>query len=231
MILDTRLRAAADMVPRGARLADIGSDHAYLPIALCLENKIEYALASDINEGPVAAAVSNIHKNGLADRILAVRADGLDKTRDFAPDCITILGMGGELIVSILDKAEWVKDENITLVLQPMTHPEILAKYLAENGFGIIDEIIVRDGSRDDRIYRIISAKFDGICRDLTEGEALVGRINIDRGDEITSAYIKRNIRVLETRISGKTSVGVDAEDEKALARELGSFLERENEK
>ena len=227
MILDTRLRAAADMVPRGARLADIGSDHAYLPIALCLENKIEYALASDINEGPVAAAVSNIHKNGLADRILAVRADGLDKTRDFAPDCITILGMGGELIVSILDKAEWVKDENITLVLQPMTHPEILAKYLAENGFGIIDEIIVRDGSRDDRIYRIISAKFDGICRDLTEGEALVGRINIDRGDEITAAYIKRNIRVLETRISGKMGAGSSADAEKALVSELGSFLER----
>ena len=85
MILDTRLRAAANMVPQGARLADIGSDHAYLPIALCLENKIKYALASDINEGPVAAAVANIHKNGLAHRIEAVRADGLDKTKDFSP--------------------------------------------------------------------------------------------------------------------------------------------------
>ena len=71
------------MVPKGARLADIGSDHAYLPIALCLENKIQNALASDINEGPVAAAVANIQKNGLSDRIIAVRADGLDQTRDF----------------------------------------------------------------------------------------------------------------------------------------------------
>ena len=227
MILDIRLRAAADMVPKGARLADIGSDHAYLPIALCLENKIEYALASDINEGPVQAAVANIHKNRLGDRIVAVRADGLDKTRDFDPDCITILGMGGELIVSILDKADWVKDENITLVLQPMTHPEILAKYLAKEGFGVIDERIVRDGTRDDRIYRIISAKFDGKSRNITDGEALVGRINIDRGDEITAAYINRNIRVLETRISGKASVGADAESEKALVSELGSFLGR----
>ena len=216
------------MVPRGARLADIGSDHAYLPIALCLENKIESALASDINEGPVAAAVANITKNGLGDRIMAVRADGLDKTWDFAPDCITILGMGGELIVSILDKAEWVRNEGITLVLQPMTHPEILAKYLAARGFGIVDEIIVRDGMRDDRIYRIISAKFDGIYRRLTEGEALVGRINVERGDEITAAYIKKNIRVLETRITGKTSVGADAESEKALVRELKGFLKTE---
>jgi tRNA (adenine22-N1)-methyltransferase len=229
MILDTRLRAAADMVPRGARLADIGSDHAYLPIALCLENKIKNALASDINEGPVAAAVNNINKNGLSDRIVAVRADGLDKTRDFAPDCITILGMGGELIVSILDKAEWVRDENITLVLQPMTHPEILAKYLAEKGFKVVDETIVRDGGRDDRIYRIISAKFDGICRTLTAGEALVGRINVDRGDEITAAYIKKNIRILETRIVGKTGAGADASEEKALVCELNAFLERKN--
>ena len=229
MILDTRLRAAADMVPSGARLADIGSDHAYLPIALCLENKIECALASDINEGPVQAAVANIHKNQLGSRIMAVRADGLDKTRDFAPDCITILGMGGELIVSILDKADWVKDEGITLVLQPMTHPEILVKYLAENGFGIIDERIVCDGGRDDRIYRIICAKFDGKVRTLTVGEALVGRINIDRGDEITEAYIKKNIRILDVRIAGKTSVGADAEGEKALVSELQGFLGKDN--
>ena len=230
MILDTRLRAAADMVPRGARLADIGSDHAYLPIALCLENKIECALASDINEGPVAAAVANIGKNGLGDRILAVRADGLDKTREFAPDCITILGMGGELIVSILEKAEWVKDSGITLVLQPMTHPEILAKYLAEQGFAVNDEIIVRDGGRDDRIYRIICAKFDGKARMLSEGEALVGRINIDCGDSVTAAYIKKNIRIFETRIAGKTSVLADADSEKALVAELRGFLERKTE-
>ena len=213
------------MVPRGARLADIGSDHAYLPIALCLENKIECALASDINDGPVAAAVANIHKNGLADKIEAVRADGLDKTRAFAPDCITILGMGGELIVSILDKADWVKDEGITLVLQPMTHPEILAKYLAENGFEVIDERIVQDGGRDDRIYRIISAKFDGKRRELTEGEALIGRINVDRGDSVTRAYIERNIRVLETRIRGKVGAGSDAESEVFLSDELRTFL------
>jgi tRNA (adenine22-N1)-methyltransferase len=149
MQLDVRLGAAAALVPIGARLADIGSDHAYLPIALCLENKIECALASDINEGPVAAAVANIRKNGLGDRIMAVRADGLDKTLDFAPDCITVLGMGGELIVSILDKAPWVKNENITLVLQPMTHPEILRRSLLQNGYSIIDERL----AREEKIY------------------------------------------------------------------------------
>ena len=221
MMLDIRLRTAADMVPVGARLADIGSDHAYLPIALCLEGKIQCALASDINEGPVMAAQINIQKNKLSSKITAVKADGLDKTKDFAPSCITVLGMGGELIVSILGKAEWIKNEEITLVLQPMTHPEILAKYLVQNGFAIVDDKIVRDGSRDDRIYRVISAKYDGVERELTDAEAHIGRVNLDRGDETTRAYCERLIRILDTRARGRLSSGGDAQAELDLIDQI----------
>lgn len=226
MVLDVRLGAAAALVPRGARLADIGSDHAYLPISLCLDGKIECALASDINEGPVAAAVSNINKNGLSSKITAIRADGLDSARDFAPDCITVLGMGGELIVTILDRAEWIKDEKITLVLQPMTHPEALSRYLAENGFEIIDEVIVQDGGRDDRIYRLISAKYCGVPYELSEVEALIGKKNIERLDSVTVAYIERLIRSLEARISGKRSAGQATDEEDKLVLEMKRILE-----
>lgn len=226
MILDVRLRAAANMVPCGARLADIGSDHAYLPIALCLENKIKCALASDINEGPVAAAVSNIKKNCLDDKIKAIRADGLAKAQEFAPDCITVLGMGGELIVRILSAAEWIRQETITLVLQPMTHPEILAKYLADEGFEVIEENMVCDNGRDDRIYRLIKARYNGGRYSLSEFEALVGRKNLDRCDEVTLAYVKRQIRVLEARIKGKTSSGQSCESEVALIDQMKNYLE-----
>ncbi len=225
MQLDTRLRAAADMVPRGARLADIGSDHAYLPIALSLEGKIKCALASDINEGPVMSAVANIAKNGLSDKIKAIRADGLDKARDFSPDCITILGMGGELIVNIIDRADWVRDENITLVLQPMTHGEILAKYLSENGFELTCESIVCDNGRDDRIYRIIKAKFDGKRREISEAEALIGKINLDRGDDATRRYIMRAVNLLNTKINGKEKAGGDTKGERALVSELEKYI------
>jgi tRNA (adenine22-N1)-methyltransferase len=225
MILDTRLRAAAEMVPAGARLADIGSDHAYLPIALCLEGKIEYALASDINEGPVASARTNIAKNGLVGKIEAIRADGLDDARDFAPDCITVLGMGGELIVTILDRAEWVTDERITLVLQPMTHAEILSEYLASNGFAVLDERIVSVGERDDRIYRLIKARFDGKKRDISTVESLVGRINLERCDEVTKRYISRIIAVLNTKIQGKEKANLDTSEERALISELEKYL------
>ena len=226
MVLDVRLGAAAALVPRGARLADIGSDHAYLPIALCLDGKIECALASDINEGPVAAAVSNINKNGLGSKIKAIRADGLYSARDFAPDCITVLGMGGELIVTILDRAEWIRDENITLVLQPMTHPEVLSRYLAENGFEVLDEVIVQDGGRDDRIYRLISAKYCGVPYSIDEVEALIGKKNIERLDSVTVAYIERLIRVLDSRIRGKKSAGQATDDEDGLVFELKKILE-----
>jgi tRNA (adenine22-N1)-methyltransferase len=230
MQLDVRLGAAAALVPIGARLADIGSDHAYLPIALCLENKIECALASDINEGPVSAARSNVAKNRLSEKIAVKRADGLDGAEDFAPDCITVLGMGGELITSILDKAKWIRSKEITLVLQPMTHAEILARYLAENGFAILDERIVCDGGRDDRIYRIIKARYNGAAQELGELEALIGRANLDRGDEVTRALVEKNIRVLQTRIDGKARSGADSERERSLVEEMKTYLETKNE-
>lgn len=227
MVLDIRLGAAAKLVPQGARLADIGSDHAYLPIALCLENKIDCALASDINEGPVKAAVANIQKNGLGDKITAIRADGLDKAEEFSPDCITVLGMGGELIVTILGRAQWIKKKGITLILQPMTHPEILAEYLAKEGFAIKDETIVCDRNRDDRIYRIICAEYSGEPYSLTPVQALVGEKNIARGDDITLRYVARCIRVLDARVSGKRKVAQDAHFEEELQAELKRILEK----
>ncbi len=229
MNLDKRLSAAADMVPRGARLADIGSDHAYLPIALCLEGKIEYALASDINEGPVASAVSNVRDNGLADKICVVRADGLDLARDFAPDCISVLGMGGELIVSILDAAEWIRDERITLVLQPMTHAEIVARYLAQCGFYIKDEKIIKDSERSGKLYRIICAGYDGISRQIDDMDAYIGKPSLDRANLEALEYIEKTVRSLCVRIEGKKRAGSDASSEQGLHDALRAYLDKQN--
>ena len=229
MNLDKRLSAAAEMVPHGARLADIGSDHAYLPIALCLDGKIEYALASDINEGPVASAVSNVRANGLSDRISVVRADGLDMAHDFAPDCISVLGMGGELIVSILDAAEWICDERITLVLQPMTHAEIVARYLAQRGFYIKDEKIVKDSERSGKLYRIICAGYNGISRQIDDMDAYIGKLNLERGNPEALEYIDKTVRSLGVRIEGQKKAGKDAPCEQWLHDELCAYLNKYN--
>ncbi len=224
-ILDKRLLAAASFVPQGAILADIGSDHAYLPIHLVQIGRVQSALASDINLGPVEAARKNIISYGVSDSVIAQKADGLDGVERFAPDCITILGMGGELIVRIIDRAPWVRNKKIRLILQPMTHGEILSHYLCEQGFEIVDETIVCDGERDDRIYRIIVAEFDGVKRGLTDAEHYVGKLNLARKPEGAQTYIKRLIYMLETRRQGRLLGGLDCSAEDRLIEELEKHL------
>lgn len=224
-ILDKRLLAAASFVSQGAILADIGSDHAYLPIYLAQAGKIQRALASDINTGPVEAARKNIIAYGVGDIVTAQKSDGLDGVESFCPDCITILGMGGELIVRIIDRAPWVRNKKIRLILQPMTHGEILSRYLCEQGFEIVDETIVCDGERDDRIYRILVAEFDGQKRELTEAEHYVGRLNLARQPDGTQTYIKRLVYMLETKRQGRLLGGLDCSAEDGLIEELGKYL------
>ncbi len=227
-ILDKRLLAAASFVPQGAILADIGSDHAYLPIHLVQAEKIQRALASDINLGPVEAARKNIIAYGVGGKIIAQKADGLDGVESFSPDCITILGMGGELIVRIIDRAPWVRNKKIRLILQPMTHGETLSRYLCEQGFEIVDETIVCDGERDDRIYRIIVAEFDGVKRELTDVEHYIGRLNLERMPGGTRPYIKRLLYMLETRRQGRLLGGLDCSAEDKLIAEFTKYIDGE---
>ena len=224
-ILDKRLSTAADFVPSGAVLADIGSDHALLPISLALNGKIKAGLASDINEGPVLAARKNICAYGVGDIVTAQRADGLYGVEKFSPDCITILGMGGELIVRIIDNAPWVKDSSIRLILQPMTHAEMLSRYLCDRGFNIVDDRIIRESERDDRIYRIMVAHFDAQARSLSDAEHFVGTKNLERLDEPTAAYIKRIINMFNTKKQGKMSGGHDCTYEDGIIRQLQSYI------
>ena len=224
--LSKRLRVAADLVRKGSYIADVGTDHAYLPIALCLEDRVRGAVASDINEGPILRAREHIKEYGLEARIDTVLADGLDKISPYEPNDILILGMGGELIANIISRASFVKNEAIRLILQPMTHPEVLASYLAENGFETVDEIIVQDGGRDDRIYRIICARYSGVRYEISDVEALIGKKNIVRRDGVTVAYVERLIRVLDARIQGKKSAGQDTASEDKLVLELKKILE-----
>ena len=111
-----------------------------------------------------------------------------------------------------------------------MTHPEILSRYLADNGFEVCDEVIVRDGVRDDRIYRVICARYCGRVQSLDEIEALVGKKNIDRLDTVSVAYIERLIRIFEVRVLGKRSALQDTSRDERLIEKLKRILERKNE-
>ena len=153
--LSRRLRAAADFVREGAVAADVGTDHAYLPIALCRAGRIRSAIASDVNEGPIMRAREHIAAFGLQEQITTLLCDGLSALEPYAPTDILVLGMGGELIVHILAGAPWLCREGIRLILQPMTHPEAVRRYLADGGFAIVEECLVEEG----KIYQIIVAE------------------------------------------------------------------------
>jgi len=203
-ILTPRLRAAASFVRMGATVADVGTDHAYLPIALVTDGRAKSAVASDINEGPYLRALSNIREHSLTDKITALCTGGLCGIEKYFPTDILICGMGGELIATIISEAAWTKDEKIRLILQPMTHPEILRGYLLSEGFEIIDEAL----AKEEKIYQIICAEYKGA--DKTEKysalELLFGKKNIERGGNLLCELISRQIEILERIARSKSN-------------------------
>ncbi len=219
--LDARLNSAAALV-RGGRLADVGTDHAYLPVALLLMGKIEYAVASDINKGPLARARKTVTEHGVEKKVDLVLCNGLDGIEKYKPDDITILGMGGELIADIIEAAEWVKDGRYRLILQPMTRREVLREYLVTHGFLIIDEQMSR---ADGRIYQTICAEYVGYNTEYDLSELLLGRHNIQRGGELFDAYVARLYDTYRTRLENRSEAGADVMQEMAVLDALAGFL------
>ena len=144
--LSPRLRLAADLVPEGARLADVGTDHAYLPACLLMEGKIPSAIAADLREGPLSRARETAAEYGCGDRMAFRLCDGLSGIRPEETDAVVIAGMGGETIAQILEAAPWVRTRKIPLVLQPMSSIPELRQRLGEGGFRILEERLAREG-------------------------------------------------------------------------------------
>lgn len=219
---DTRLCSAIPYLKRGGRVADIGTDHAYLPIYLVAEGISAQALACDINEGPIRSARANIAAAGLDDRISTLRTDGLCGVEQFHPDDVMIFGMGGELIARILADAPWVKSEKIGLILQPMTRIATLRAWLLENGFTITGETI----TLEDKYYQTVAARYTGVVAHYTECELLIGRKNIEERPPHFEGLVRHEIGVLNAIIRGKSrSANADTEAETRLVRALEELL------
>lgn len=204
-IADLRLAAAASFGRRGKRVADIGTDHASLPIFLVGNGFAASALACDINIGPLNAARLNIEAAGLSDSINTRLTDGLAGIEDYSPEDIYILGMGGELIWRIIESSELPKSDGVRLILQPMSHPYDLRRGLYANGFKIVDEALVRDR---DRVYQIIVAEYGGIARSVGECELWLGELNLAKGGEDLSELSALYASGLEKKIKGYAFAG-----------------------
>lgn len=151
-MLTPRLETVLSKVS-GKTAADIGTDHAYIPIELIKQGKIERAVACDINEGPLRIAEANVKQNKLADKIELRLANGISALSQGEVDSVIIAGMGGVLISEILasdeDKAHSYKE----LILQPMNSQSELRKYLSSHNFRIIEEDLAIEGFK---VYNIL---------------------------------------------------------------------------
>ena len=184
--LKPRLNTILRSVPEGSLVADIGTDHAFLPIALIKSGIAKRVLACDVSEGPLLSARENIKKSKVENIELRL-SDGLEKISENEADVIVVAGMGGDLIRDIISRAEWLENPDKLLILQPMTSADALRVYLYESGFFIQKESPVEDSGR---VYTVMTARFDGKKRKPTSAETFIGKLASDNSDA-AHRYIK----------------------------------------
>jgi len=157
MELSTRLKKVADLVEPCNCVADIGTDHAYIPIYLVKNNICSHAIASDINKGPVKKALLNVNSYNLQNRIECRLGSGLNTLKTKEADTVIISGMGGNLIRDIIEDRIDLFKEFKSVILQPVQNPEVLREYIYKRGYNIIDEELCID---ENKFYEIIKIRY-----------------------------------------------------------------------
>lgn len=202
--IDERLSLCASFVRNGTRLADIGTDHGYLPIRLALDGKIESAVAADVRIKPLQSAESNIEKYGVKN-VKTVLSDGLKNVSPEDAYDIVIAGMGGELIASIIENTPWICEDNRRLILQPMTRADSLRSFLCANGFNIIYE---KACVCSKKVYSVIVSEYDGKIREcypiFKYLGLLIDEVGLERDMYIESVIIKLKKKINGLKKSGK---------------------------
>ncbi len=172
MVISKRLQQIADMVTPGHIPADIGTDHAYVPIHLLLEQKAGKAYAMDIGAGPLDRAREHIRAEGLVEKIEVRQSDGLKELKPGEADTVIIAGMGGALTVRILTDGMHVLERVRELVLSPHSEIEKVREWVLTHGFEITDEEMLID---DGKFYTVLRAERTGIPGEPAQGEIAFG--------------------------------------------------------
>lgn len=189
--LSIRLETIASLVPFGARVCDIGTDHGYLSIYLKSNNIAESVIATDLNEKPLLTARKNIELSGVSGIDLRL-GNGLSPVKKGDADTVIIAGMGGEVISGILSQCNWIKNEEITLILQPTTSADSLRRYLNENGFEIRSEKAVDENRK---LYSVMVVKHTGNIIKKPEYFYYIGLLKpISQAETL---YIKKQQKIL----------------------------------
>lgn len=219
--LTPRLQAIADSINQYDTLADIGTDHAYLPIYLMLNEKIKCAIATDINKGPIEIAQNRIKQYKLEEKIETRQGSGLTVLKPGEADVIVVAGMGGMLISEIIEQSKTVAESAKTIVMQPMLDSGKLRRYLISNGYEIFEEELAKE---DRKIYEIIWARYTG---KVIETDSLmdIGPIIIEKKHLLARDLIDKKVTELNNILEKLDKIETEASQKRLQeCRELLSY-------
>lgn len=213
MNLSPRLKRIADFAPNNSIVADVGTDHGYVPKYLIDKGISKLVIATDISKGSLQKTVDYIREENLEEEITTRLGDGLEPILPFEVDTLIIAGMGGLLIAEIMSKSMKIARSINTLILQPMVGSPELRKYLLQNQFRIIDEDLVREG---DKFYEIIVAK-SGLQKFGKELDYEISPVMLKKNSPVLKEFVEMKIRMNENVIEKlRNSTG-----EKSMSRLL----------
>ena len=184
-MISKRLELVASFVPQGSILLDVGSDHAYLPIELVERGQIEAAIAGEVVDGPYQSAVKNVEAHGLKEKIQVRLANGLAAFEEADHvSVITIAGMGGRLIATILEEGLDKLASVERLILQPNNREDDLRNWLQDNDFQIVAESILEEAGKFYEILVVEAGQMKLSASDLRFGPFL--------SKEVSPVFIKK---------------------------------------
>ncbi len=208
MQLSKRLQMVASFVTPGNRLADIGTDHGYIPIFLVQKGIIPFAIASDINRGPLLRAGEHIAQSGLGKNIQTRLGDGLSPIAPGEADTILIAGMGGPLMTDILEAGKAVWTSASELVLSPHSDVPRVRTYIMQNGFSIVQEEMVKEEGKYYVGMRAVPASRTGPggteeTERWTEEEICFGKLLLQKRHPVLREYLLRVQQKTEQILQG----------------------------
>lgn len=193
MQLSIRLKAVAELAKGAAYLADVGTDHGYLPIYLATQGQLVHAIAMDVNAGPLLRAQENIRRHHLEDVIETRLSDGVAKLKPKEADTVVLAGMGGALTIKILKEGEKTLALVDTLVLQPQSEIALVRRFLHAQGYAVTQEKMVKD---EGKYYPMMKA-VHGRQEPWEEEEYLYGRQLIREKNLCLLEYLEKEERTL----------------------------------
>ncbi len=217
MELSKRLQAVADLVSEGQVVADVGTDHGYIPIYLLESGKCEKAIAMDINKGPLLRAKEHIAEHNLQEKVEARLSDGVKALSVGECDCVVIAGMGGALAVKIMEDGQAVFKHLKEFVLQPQSELARVRQYLRENEYCVVEEDMVLE---DGKFYPMMKVK-NGTPEPYTQVELHYGKGLLKQKHPILKKFLEKEVQTKELILTNlKSESGAHIESRKKELQE-----------